>query len=174
LNLQALQAASLEKLTFLRGERETWAACDDEKAAREATEGELAKECEISAELRQKCTALTTEAREAREKVAPLEKRISDLTQESQEQRAAAERYMGEVTRLGALLTEKGLALNQTQADLATAQSQVVRWHRSSTENEKRAEGKELRLLPWPSSYFGLTSLTFLVLFFNRVGKEDG
>ena len=88
--MQALQAASLEKSTFLRGARDTWAACDDEKAAREAAEGELAKECEISVELRQKCTALATEAWEAREKVAPVEKRVSDLTQESQEQRAAA------------------------------------------------------------------------------------
>jgi len=75
----------LEKSTFVRGERDSWAACDDEKAAQEAAEGELAKECEISAELRQKCTALATEAREAREKVAPLEKRVSDLTLESQE-----------------------------------------------------------------------------------------
>ena len=71
LELQALQAASLEKSTFLRGERDAWAACDDEKAAREAAEGDLAKECEISAELRQLCSALATEAREAREKVAP-------------------------------------------------------------------------------------------------------
>ena len=86
--------------------------------------------------------ALATEAREAREKVAPLEKRVSDLTQESQEQRAAAERYKAEVARLEALLAEKDLALNQTQADLAAAQSQVARWHRSSAENEKRAEGK--------------------------------
>jgi len=46
-----LQAASLEKSTFLRGEWDAWAACDDEKAAREAAEGELTKECEISAEL---------------------------------------------------------------------------------------------------------------------------
>jgi len=86
--------------------------------------------------------ALATEAREAREKVAPLEKRVSDLTQESQEQRAAAERYKAEVARLEALLAEKDLALNQTQADLAAAQSEVARWHRSSAENEKRAEGK--------------------------------
>jgi len=42
----------LEKSTFLRGERDAWAACDDEKATREAAEGELMKECEISAELR--------------------------------------------------------------------------------------------------------------------------
>jgi len=61
----------LEKLTFLRGERDAWAACDDEKVAREAAEGELAKECEISAELRQKCSALATEAQEAQEKVTP-------------------------------------------------------------------------------------------------------
>jgi len=45
--------------------------CENERAAREAAEGELAKECEISAELRQKCSALATEAQEAREKVTP-------------------------------------------------------------------------------------------------------
>ena len=108
-----LQAASLEKSTFLRGEWDAWAACDDEKAAREAAEGELTKECEISAELQKKCSALVTEAREAREKVAPQEKRVGDLTQESQEQRVAAEWYKGEVARLEALLAEKDLALNQ-------------------------------------------------------------
>ena len=118
-------------------------ACDDEKAAREAAEGELAKECEIFAKLPQKCTALETEAREARENVAPLENRVSNLTQESQEQRAAAEGYRGEVARLEALVAEKDLALNQAQADLSAAQNEVVRWHRSSAENEKRAEGKE-------------------------------
>ena len=77
-----LQAASLEKSIFLRGERDSWAACDDEKAAREVAEGELAKECELrqkcSAELRQKCSALVTEAQETQEKVAPLEKRVGD------------------------------------------------------------------------------------------------
>ena len=67
----------------------------------------------------------------------------SELTQESQEQRAAAEGYKVEVARLEALLAEKDLALNQAQADLSTAQSEVARWHRSSTENEKRAEGKD-------------------------------
>ena len=127
---------------FLRGERDAWAACDDEKAAGEAAEGELAKECEVSAELRQKCSALATEAREARERVAPLEKRVGDLTQESQEQRATAERYRGEVTQLEALLTEKDLPLNQAQADLSTAQGEAAHWHWSSAENGKRAEGK--------------------------------
>ena len=140
--LQALKATSLEKSVFLRRERDAWATSESERAAREAAEGELAKECEISAELRQKCTALTTEAREAQEKVAPLEKRVGDLTQESEEQRAAAEGYKGEVARLEALLAEKDLALNQAQADLSAAQSEVVRWHRSSVENEKQAEGK--------------------------------
>ena len=47
---------------FLHGERDAWAACDDEKAAREAAEGELMKECEVSAELRLKCLALATES----------------------------------------------------------------------------------------------------------------
>jgi len=106
---------------FLHGEWDAWVACDDEKATGESAEGEIAKECEVSAELRQKCSALATEAREARERVAPLEKRVGDLTQESQEQRAAAERYRGEVTQLEALLTEKDLPLNQAQADLSTA-----------------------------------------------------
>ena len=111
---------------FLRGERDAWAACDNEKAAREAAEGDRAKECEISAELQQKCSDLATEAREAQEKVAPLEKRVSDLTLESQEQSAAAERYKGEVTQLEALLTKKDLALNQAQADLSGAQGKVA------------------------------------------------
>jgi len=119
--LQALKSTSLEKSVFLRRERDAWAACEDEKAAREAAEGELVKECEISAELQQKCSALATEAREAREKVAPLEKRVSDLTQESQEQRAAVEGYKGEVARLKDLLVEKDLALNQSQVDLSAA-----------------------------------------------------
>jgi len=56
---------------FLRGDRDAWAACDDEKAAREAVEGELAMECEVSAELRRKCSDLAAEDQEAREKVAP-------------------------------------------------------------------------------------------------------
>ena len=81
--MQALQAASLEKSTFVRGERDAWAACDNEKAAREAAEGELAKECDVSTELRHKCSDLVTEAREAWEKVAPLKKWVSDLTLES-------------------------------------------------------------------------------------------
>jgi len=62
-----------------------------------------------------------------------LEKRVGDLTQESEEQRAATERYKGDVARLEALLAEK---------DLAAAQRQVAHWHRSSAEHEKRAEGK--------------------------------
>ena len=108
--LQALKATSLEKSIFLRKEHDTWAAYENEKASREAAEGELGKECKISAELRQKCSDLMTEAREAREKVAPLEKRVSNLTLESQEQRAAAEGYRGEVARLEALLAEKDLS----------------------------------------------------------------
>ena len=51
------------------------------------------------------CSRLETEAGEAREKVAPLEKRVSDPTLESQELNAAAERYKGEVTQLETLLT---------------------------------------------------------------------
>jgi len=148
--LQALKATSLEKSVFLHRERDAWATYENERAAREVAEGELAKECEISAELRQKCTALATEAREAQEKVAPLEKRVGDLTQESEEQRAVAEGYKGEVAWLEALLAEKDLALNQAQADLSVAQSEVVRWHRSSAENEKRAEGRNCSFVSFP------------------------
>ena len=130
--MEALKATSLEKSVFLR-RGDAWAACENEKAAREAAEGELVKECEISAELQHKCSDLATEAREARENVAPLEKRVSDPTLESQEQSAASERY--KVARLEALRTKKDLVLNQ-------AQDKVAHWHQSSEENGKRAEGK--------------------------------
>ena len=40
------------------------------------------------------------------------------------------------------LCSPKDLALNQTQANLAAALSQVARWHQSPAEHEKRAEGK--------------------------------
>jgi len=56
---------------FLRREKDAWVSFEKERAAREAAEGDLAKECEISADLRQKCSALAAEAREARNKVAP-------------------------------------------------------------------------------------------------------
>ena len=124
-------------------------------------EGELVKECEISAELRQKCTALATEAREAREKVVPLEQRIGDLIQESEVQRAAAEGYKGEVARLEALLAEKDLTLNRAQADLSAAQSEVAHWHRSSAENEKWAEGKN-RVFSLSSFYIWIVFPDFL------------
>jgi len=88
-------------------------------------------------------------------KGCPLEKRVGDLTQESEEQRAATERYKGEVARLEVLLTEKDLALNQTQADLVVAQSQVARWNRSSAEHEKRAEGKICAFYLGPLSILG-------------------
>jgi len=172
--LQALKATSLEKSVFLRKERDAWAICENERAYREADEGELAKECEISTELQQKCTALATEAREAREKVTPLEKRVGDLAQESEVQRAAAERYKAEVARLEALLAEKDLALTQTRADLAAAQSEVARWHRSSAENEKQAKGRSCVFCLGPH-VLGLSFLTFFFdLFFNRIGEEDG
>jgi hypothetical protein len=102
--LQALKATSLEKSVFLRRERDAWAACQNEKAAWEVAEGELVRECEISAELQRKCSDLATEAREAQEKVTPLEKRVNDLVLESQEQTAATERYNGEVTQVESLL----------------------------------------------------------------------
>ena len=55
-----------------------------------------------------------------------MEKRVADLTLESQEQSATAERYKGEVARLETLLAEKELVLNQAQADLSVAQGEVV------------------------------------------------
>ena len=121
--MKALKATSLEKSVFLRRERDAWASFENERAAREAAEGELVKECKISAELRQKCSALASEAREARDKVAPLEERIGVLSQETEVRKAAAEGYKGEVAWLEALLAEKDLALNQAQTDLAGALS---------------------------------------------------
>ena len=168
--MQALKATSQEKSVFLRREKDAWASFEKERAAREAAEGELAKECEISAELRQKCSALATEAREARDKVAPLEERIGVLTQESAGRKAAAEGYKGEVARLEALLAEKDLALNQAQNDLAGALSQVARWHQSSAEHEKRAEGKTCALYLGLLYTFELAfpDFSFLVLFFDQ------
>jgi len=81
-------------------------AWQSEKAAREVAEGLLAGECEISIELWRKCSDLTAETREAREKVASFEKRVSDLVLESQEQNTATERYKGEVTRVETLLAQ--------------------------------------------------------------------
>jgi len=168
--LKALKATSLEKSVFLRRERDAWASFENERAAREAAEGELAKECEISAELRQKCSALTTEAQEARDKVAPLEERIGILAQESEAQKAAAEGYKGEVARLEALLAEKDLALNQAQTNLAGALSQVARWHQSSAEHEKRAKGRTCALYLGPLCTFELVfpDSLFPVVFFNQ------
>ena len=78
----------------------------------------------------------------------PLEEKIGVLAQETEAQKAAAEGYRGEVARLGALLAEKDLALNQAQTDLSGALSEVARWHQSSAEHEKRAEGKTCALYP--------------------------
>ena len=155
---------------FLRREKDAWVSFEKERAAREAAEGELAKECEISADLRQKCSALATEAREARDKVAPLEERVGALTQESEAQKAAAEGYKGEVARLEALLAEKDLALNQAQTDLAGALSQVSRWHQSSAEYEKRAKGRTCALfLRRPCTFeLAFPDFSFLALFFDQ------
>ena len=70
----------------------------------------------------QKCSGLETKAQEAWEKVAPLEKRVSDLVLESQERNAATERYKGEVTQVETLLTQRDLALNQARDELTEAQ----------------------------------------------------
>jgi hypothetical protein len=110
--LQALKATSLEKSSFLQRERDAWAVWQNERAAREAAEGERAWQCEICTNLRQNCSGLDTEAWEAWEKVAPLEKRVSDLVLESQERNTAAERYKGEVTQVETLLAQRDLALN--------------------------------------------------------------
>ena len=109
LTLQALKATSQEKSDFLRRERDAWVAWQDERAAREAAEGELAKECEVFTDLWRRCSGLETEARDAQAKVAPLEKRVSDLVLESQERNATAERYKGKVTRVETLLTQRTL-----------------------------------------------------------------
>ena len=77
------------------------------------TEGELAKECEITADLWRRCSDNEIEARDARAKVAPLEKRVSDLIQESHERNTATERYQGEVIWVEALLTQRDLTLSQ-------------------------------------------------------------
>jgi hypothetical protein len=85
-------------------------------------------------------------------------------------QKAAAEGYQGEVARLEALLAEKDLALNQAQTDLAGALSQVARWHQSSAEHEKRAEGKACTLFLGPLCTFELVfpDSLFLVVFFDQ------
>jgi len=77
-------ATSRKKSTFLRREWDAWVAWQDERAARDVAEGELAKECEVSTDLWRRCSKLEVEAWDAQPKVAPLEKRVSDLVQESQ------------------------------------------------------------------------------------------
>ena len=77
-------ATSRKKSTFLRREWDAWVAWQDERAARDVAEGELAKECEVSTDLWLRCSKLEVEAWDAQTRVAPLEKRVSDLVQESQ------------------------------------------------------------------------------------------
>jgi len=62
------------------------------------------------------------------------------------------------------LLAEKDLALNQTQADLVGALSHVARWHQSSAEHEKRAEGKTCAFYLDPLYTFKSVFLTFCFL----------
>jgi len=100
----------------------------------------------VSADLRLRCFGLETEARDARAKVAPLEKRVSDLVQESLERNAAAERYKGEVVWVETLLAQRDLALNQAQGELAEARGQVSLWQGRAEENRKRAEGNNCNL----------------------------
>jgi hypothetical protein len=95
---------SQEKSDFLRREQDAWAAWQDEGAARETADGELTKECEVSADLRRRCSGLETEARDARAKVTPLEKRVSKLVQESLERNATTKRYKGDVVWVETLL----------------------------------------------------------------------
>ena len=137
---------SREKSVFLCREQDAWVAKQYEKAALEAAEGELVKECEVSTDLRQRCSKLKAEARDAREKVAPLLKRVSDLVQESQQRNAAAERYKGEVIRVETLLTQRDLALTQAQDELAEARRHVSQWQGQAKESKKRVEGNSRNL----------------------------
>jgi hypothetical protein len=70
---------SCEKSEFLRHELDVWMALREEKAARELAEARLAKKCDEAADLHRRCTDLETEARDARARVAPLEKKVNDL-----------------------------------------------------------------------------------------------
>ena len=112
--------------------------------------------CEISTELWRKSSDLATKAREAREKVAPLEKRVSNLVLESEERNTAVERYKGKVTRVETLLIQRDLALDQVQVDLFEVQGQVSLWHRRAEENQKRVEGKSgvLTFIFWRADPF--------------------
>ena len=115
-----------------------------------------------------------TEAREAWEKVAPLEKRVSDLTLESQEQSAAAERYKGEVARVEALLGEKDFALNQAQADLLGLRA---RWPSSIGAQRKTESRLKVRVVFYLCFFIVRTSFPNFcpsVLFFDRAGEEGG
>jgi len=72
-------ATSREKSTFLRQEQDAWVAWQDERAPRDAANGELAKECEVSADLRRRCSELEAMARDARAKVAPGSTTLSKI-----------------------------------------------------------------------------------------------
>ena len=142
LTLQALKATSQEKSDFLRRERDTWVAWQDERAAREAADGELTKECEVFANLRRRCSGFEIEARDARDaraKVAPLEKRVSDLVQESLERNTATERYKGEVIRVETLLAQKVPALNQAQRSLPRLGARFLYGRAGERKQEARA-----------------------------------
>ena len=72
-------ATSREKSTFLRQEQDAWVAWQDERAPRDAAKGELAKECEVSVDLRRRCSELKAMARDARAKVPPGSTTLSKI-----------------------------------------------------------------------------------------------
>ena len=124
----------------------------------------------MSADLRRRCSELEAEARDAQAKVAPLEKRVSDLVQESLEWNTAAERYKGEVIQVETLLAQKVLALNQAQVGLAEARGQVSLWQGRAEENKKHAEGNSHNLIFVISVYVCSLHLPF----YRRAGGEGG
>ena len=58
-------ATSCEKSEFLHRERDVWVALQENKAARDAAKGELAKECKVATNLWRRCSELETEARDS-------------------------------------------------------------------------------------------------------------
>ena len=100
---------SREKSEFLCRERDVWTALQEEKAAQELAKERLVRKCDEAADLQRQCSELEAEARDAREKVAPLEKKVNDLgdalVREAQEWSVVAERYQGVVIQVETLLT---------------------------------------------------------------------
>jgi len=70
---------SCKRSEFLQQERGTWIALGVERTARILPEERLSKKCDEAADLHRQCTELESEAREDRERVTPLEKKIDNL-----------------------------------------------------------------------------------------------